>query len=687
MNISKIREILSDFSGKDIEDRKVVNIRQMKREIAMLRQQVNNLYANGRFVRDDDCIVLSAPRIIIGNVDDNGMLVGGSEVIIRSNNVKIDGVGDGGTITCKAPVISHEAVDPGIDGRENTVLPTSTISSVARSVYVGAQETTEDPSCYGVFVPETPPNGSVLIHASRKVSIDAAAPNKVEKDRKDALSDIQVDSKAEYKSKATSILTDLTPKITNLMGELKVEDKCGFLNLHNVEGKINASAKYAKELPYFMSQLDSCYAYLSCWAEAERQYKSLEKDCEAINKEYAENPNANVAFSDKIYATKSTRASVSISSERVDISSKGGDGKYRQNKEAGVFVYTNTMSITGYNDEADAALKNLMPYSELYVNMKDISIFTSDAKKTDGKENSTTYDPSGTVSINTFSLNVETGKEDVAVTHETENKVKRVTTATGGYHDYNTDKARFERLGSAEDIKARLGADPHGNVTINSNAITLQTLNTIDEEKKVDGSILLNGKTTYLVGVNKCELNDKDIVETDAKPADGSKLYLYAEKINEGICKDDGTNFTSNAKVIATKFELADKLVKDNEKELIKIEMADGKLTSTAKEITQMVEGTLTSKANGITQEATEGKITSKAKGITQEVTEKEFKIVAQNVNVGKDEKTTTTIKGNVEITEKGNLKVAGNVDADGEMKSKKSMSAPEGEIKSIKGK
>ena len=68
---------------KDIEE-----IRSQKDEIQRIKQDILDNLEKGRYIRDDNRIIISAPEIIIGNVDKSGILWGGgSKVVIRATNI------------------------------------------------------------------------------------------------------------------------------------------------------------------------------------------------------------------------------------------------------------------------------------------------------------------------------------------------------------------------------------------------------------------------------------------------------------------------------------------------------------------------------------------------------------------------------------------------------------------------
>ena len=100
---------------KDLEE-----IHQQKCEVQQIKVDIFNKLDKGLFYRDDQRIVISAPEIIIGNVDKSGALVGSEQgrVVVKGSEVALDGVGDRGRIVNRAPSIQQLAVNPGIDGME-----------------------------------------------------------------------------------------------------------------------------------------------------------------------------------------------------------------------------------------------------------------------------------------------------------------------------------------------------------------------------------------------------------------------------------------------------------------------------------------------------------------------------------------------------------------------------------------
>ena len=109
----KWEEKLSDF--KDNVESELDEIRKIKSELQQMQLDLVSQIKNGQYVRDPECLVLSAPKIIIGNVDCNGtQFEGGSEVIIRGGKVGLQGTGEGGEVEVRAASIRQIAEDPGV---------------------------------------------------------------------------------------------------------------------------------------------------------------------------------------------------------------------------------------------------------------------------------------------------------------------------------------------------------------------------------------------------------------------------------------------------------------------------------------------------------------------------------------------------------------------------------------------
>ena len=144
----KVLDKFQDSVSKDLEE-----IHKQKNEVQQMKADIFDRLDKGRYITDEERIVLSAPEIVIGNVDKSGMLKGSGKIILRGSDIEVEGCGKAGAITQRAAVIRQKAVDPGIDGLENVVYPHSAIISQARSVTLESNDATdafsEEPATIG----------------------------------------------------------------------------------------------------------------------------------------------------------------------------------------------------------------------------------------------------------------------------------------------------------------------------------------------------------------------------------------------------------------------------------------------------------------------------------------------------------------------------------------------------------
>ena len=131
-NVLIWEERLNNF--KQALDKELQDIQQCKAELAEIQKEVQESLSGIRYIREEGRLVLSAPEIVIGDVDPLGVLGPRySKVIIRGNEVKVEGTS---RILNRAPEIHSLAEHPGRDGQESTLPYHSEIVQVARNVLV-----------------------------------------------------------------------------------------------------------------------------------------------------------------------------------------------------------------------------------------------------------------------------------------------------------------------------------------------------------------------------------------------------------------------------------------------------------------------------------------------------------------------------------------------------------------------
>ena len=114
-------------------DKGIEEMHQQKSEVQQIKTDIFNRLDRGAYYQDDERIVISAPEIVIGNVDKSGALKGDymGTVVIKGSNVSLEGVGEAGRIESRAPIIHQcsTAVMPRTSSRKYQPLPDVAVSA------------------------------------------------------------------------------------------------------------------------------------------------------------------------------------------------------------------------------------------------------------------------------------------------------------------------------------------------------------------------------------------------------------------------------------------------------------------------------------------------------------------------------------------------------------------------------
>ncbi|MEG1543348.1 MAG: hypothetical protein RR382_02325, partial [Tannerellaceae bacterium] len=336
---------LDDFQKnieKDLEE-----IHRQKTEVQEMKDVILDRMDKGQFIRDEERIVISAPEIIIGNVDHSGVLWNKKApgiVIIRSNDVAVEAVDLGmykpGTIISRASSIRNIAVDPGKDGLEQVAGKTSEILMHGRNIGMVSSSAND-------YFPETPFAGTsegIHIHSDQRVDIEATpACESLEANLKNTTADLKNSI-----SRLNDEVTQNKIQIEQLMKQMKLlvslpeiyadEQllRTDFVELEKQHEKFNdlSDSLYKAMTAYFRT--------LSMLAEANRQAASVKKQGEEVSKKKEK------------FAKETTGASISLKAECVSVSSVDGDGKLRINPEAGVSIHAKNLDF--YANAFDGSL-------------------------------------------------------------------------------------------------------------------------------------------------------------------------------------------------------------------------------------------------------------------------------------------------------------------------------------------
>ena len=577
---------LADSVDKDLKE-----VRKCKADIQQLKIDVIAEVQKGRYVRDNEQLIISAPRIILGNVDRNGTLKpGASEIIIRGTQVGVEAAGEAGQVAMRAASIRQTAEDPGIDGYEHVVGNMSEVITQAR--HIAIQSNNE----VGVFTSSPSPEGSsgVLIHADEFIKVDASVSSENQEKKLEELvkslkelSAAQKDTADSFKESFSKLKEDLE-KLIKKRDELASDEtgvRNNYIEIHEV----------ARELEITSSALiNQTYAYVNALAElgeTNRQYVCLKDRKDGIKK------------ADK-FKEESTGATVMITGEAIGLASVDGDDNYRDNDGAGITMLANNVLVGTVENDG-----NLKENGQVLIRAKNVEVntggvedqkFDDDKGLTDAK-----FESKGDFLVRSKNITLESMDYEIAEQKLKEKQLtadgkikfrsKTIELSTENSADVEVDddwklkKATYKAEGDvivrsktftvesadydfADGEAKEKALTTDSKITIRSEAIDLSAT---DTEGKATGSVNINAKA---VGVKAMDV-EKEKRTDDKLAADGS-MVLVAEKMYVGAKTKD----IKSKKLQAVSEEMglfADKTFEAQQGEAKAIvQLADGKLAA-----------------------------------------------------------------------------------------------------------
>ena len=467
------QEALDDFQ-KNVE-KDLDEIRRYKSEVQQMKIDLIDHLEKGRYVRDDQRVIISAPEIIIGNVDKSGTLCGSnSRIILRGTNISLDGVGAGasgvGSIVSRAASIRQIAVDPGMDGQENVAKGISEIVSQARNVIIRSEKQANDVfPTYGL----SGTDGGITLSTDGQISLNATLPCETLKERLEqeetALTTPTNDLKKEA-SQAKSEVSSLISQIDKLFDQdlMNLDETMTRTNYMDIE-ELHEEIRNISGTIY--TSMTRYFNVLSRLAEANRQLNSIKEQKEAAGQLQSS------------FKEKSTDTFISLRSESISLTSTDGDGNLRTNDGAGIGLAGKEIRFTSYGNDG-ALIKD----SNIYMGSQDVEINTANPKIAD---KNTDLPAEGSVRVVSKAIQVE------AVDYETKD-----------------DKTEEKSL------------TQEGSFTLRAEKINL---NATDTEGKATGTIAATAKPVEVTAM------DVDTEKrTDKELAAGSSLLLLAEKVYAG---------------------------------------------------------------------------------------------------------------------------------------------------------
>ena len=536
---------MADSVEKDLKE-----IRKCKADVQQMKLDVVAEVQKGRYVRDNEQLIISAPRIILGNVDRNGTLKpGASEIIIRGTQVGVEAAGEAGQVAMRAASIRQTAEDPGVDGLEHVVGTLSEIISQARHVAIHSHDAA------GAFSSLTSTEGTsgVLIHADQVIKVDAAVSSENrEKELDDLIKSLEDQKKAQketvdnYKESFGKLSDDLK-KLIEKREKLTADSdgiRADYIEIHEV----------ARELEITSTALtNQTYAYIDALAElaeTNRQLKCFKEQKDQIKK------------GDE-FKKACTGASVEIVGENISLASMDGDGNLRDNKASGISLMANEVNMVSI--EKEGKLKENGKVKILARNVEVSTAGETDQKFDDEKVlTDAKYEAEGDFIVRSKNITLESMDYEIA---EQKRKEKQLT--ADGKIKFRSKTIELSTENSADvevDDKGKLTKATYtseGDIIVRSKTLTVESadydladgetkektltkdskiairsevidLSATDTEGKATGSVNINAKA---VGVKAMDV-EKEKRTDDKLAADGS-MVLVAEKMYVGAKTKD----------------------------------------------------------------------------------------------------------------------------------------------------
>ena len=539
---------LSNFESSVEKD--LAEIRKCKSEMQQMKLDVVAELQKGRYVRDTQRLVLSAPEIIIGNVDRSGALfAGGSKVIVRGTQVGVEGAGEGGCLELRAPSIREIAEDPGTDGREHVVGSLSEVVSQARNIIIQSDDAS------GAFSAPTVPTGGsgVRIHADKTIDVHAAMTAESREERLSGLISETEKQKNFLKEQASAHKKSFTDLKKELQDLIEKRDKLA-KDYDNVRTNYREIKGVSEEIEALsMSITEETYAYaeiLSLLAETSRRLKCFKDEKSKIKK-------------GDDFKKKPTGAAVNISGENINLLSVDGENNLRDNEDAGVLIDANRVGICSI--DKDGALNKEGKVVVVAKNIEMATAGAADVKSNDeGEQEKGTYTAEGDFKLTSKNITIESVDYEVA---DKKYKEKQLTADSKIKLRAKTIEVSTEGSANVEvDDKGKLtkaNYTSEGDIIVRSKTFTVEStdndiengeakekaltaggkvairaekmdLSATDTEGKATGSVSINAKA---VGLKSMDVEKEK--RTDDKLAAGSTMTIVAEKMYVGAKSKD----------------------------------------------------------------------------------------------------------------------------------------------------
>ena len=578
---------MSAFESSVEKDLK--EIRKCKADIQQMRNEIQREKQGNYFVRDAQRIILSAPEIILGNVDPDGVLYDGaaSKIVLRGTDVDLEASGHGGRVETRAASIRQIAEDPGSDGHEHVVGVLSEVVSQARQIVIQSDDAT------GAFSALPSSGGSgVCIHTDSQIEISATqTAESREKQLENRIKELET-RKSQLKEQAADhkeSFGDLIKEIEELMQKREelVKDDNAIRTKYNEMEEANAELELATES--LGEEARSYSAILAMLSETNRLLKCFKDEKSKIKKGDDFKKNA-------------TGCAVSILGERIGLASVDGEGNLRDTDGSGIAMTANRVSIAAI--EADGKLKEKGQVRIQAKNVEVTTAGTADATYDKGELTKATYEAEGDFTLKSKNITIESVDYEVAdkkrkekqLTADSKIKLRAKTIEVSTESSANVEvddegkltKANYQAEGDIivrsktltvastdndleNDETKEKALTAGGTITIRAEKMDLAAT---DTEGKATGSVSINAKDVSLKSMD----TDKESHD-DKELAAGSTILIVSETMNVGAKSKD-----MKSKKVETMSEeisvAADKTLEHSQGDgKASVKLADGKAT------------------------------------------------------------------------------------------------------------
>jgi len=509
---------MSAFESSVEKDLK--EIRKCKADIQQMRNEIQREKQGNYFVRDAQRIILSAPEIILGNVDPDGVLYDGaaSKIVLRGTDVDLEASGNGGRVETRAASIRQIAEDPGSDGHEHVVGVLSEVVSQARQIVIQSDDAT------GAFSALPSSGGSgVCIHTDSQIEISATqTAESREKQLENRIKELET-RKSQLKEQAADhkeSFGDLIKEIEELMQKREelVKDDNAIRTKYNEMEEANAELELVTES--LGEEARSYSAILAMLSETNRLLKCFKDEKSKIKKGDDFKKNA-------------TGCAVSILGERIGLASVDGEGNLRDTDGSGIAMTANRVSIAAI--EADGKLKEKGQVRIQAKNVEVTTAGTADATYDKGELTKATYEAEGDFTLKSKNITIESVDYEVA---DKKRKEKQLTADS-------KIKLRAKTIEVSTESSANVEVDDEGKLT--------------KANYKAEGDIIVRSKTLTVASTD----NDLENDETKEKALTaGGTITIRAEKMDLAATDTEGKatgSVSINAKDVSLKSMDTDK--------------------------------------------------------------------------------------------------------------------------------